>query len=155
MTALVCDRSFPDPLGVVSAGGQVVRFICGIDLSLAHSVSSVRRTSRAFYMWYRSFPDPLGIVLWCCKLVFGGRSQGIEQHCHSEPVLFPGVGISIEFWAIYRHPFVGAVIDRPPGRARTQVVTNLVYNRFCPDPLGIGGSAAGLSCAGFVLSFFP
>ena len=39
MTALVCDRSFPDPLGVVSAGGQVVRFICGIDLSLARSVS--------------------------------------------------------------------------------------------------------------------
>ena len=132
----MCSRFTPGPLGFVSAGGQVVRFICGIDLSLAHSVSSVsadkscvficgidlsltrsgrqcRRTSRAFYMWYRSFPDPLGIVLWCCKLVFGGGSQGIEQHCHSEPVLFPGVGISIEFWAIYRHPFVGAVIDRP------------------------------------------
>ena len=54
----------------------------------------------------------------------------IVRTCHSEPVLFPGVGISIEFWAIYRHPFVGAVSDRPPGRARTQVVTNLVYNCF-------------------------
>ena len=60
-----------------------------------------------------------------------------EQHCHSEPVRFPGVGISIEFRAAYRHPFVGAVIDRPPGRARTQVVTNLVYNRFCPFNFGM------------------
>ena len=48
-----------------------------------------------------------------------------------------GVGISIEFQAAYRHPFVGAVIDRPPGRARTQVVTNLVYNRFCPFNFGM------------------
>ena len=30
-------------------------------------------------------------------------SQGIEQHCHSEPVLFPGVGISIELQATHRH----------------------------------------------------
>ena len=48
-----------------------------------------------------------------------------------------GVAISIEFQAAYRHPFVGAVIDRPPGRARTQVVTNLVYNRFCPFNFGM------------------
>ena len=31
------------------------------------------------------------------------ESQGIEQHCHSEPVLFPGVGISIELQATHRH----------------------------------------------------
>ena len=30
-----------------------------------------------------------------------------QLRCHSEPVLFPGVGISIDFRAIYRHPFVG------------------------------------------------
>ena len=31
------------------------------------------------------------------------ESQGIEQHCHSEPVLFPGVGISIELQTTHRH----------------------------------------------------
>ena len=34
----------------------------------------------------RFCPAPLGIVLWCSKLEFGEGSQGIEQHCHSEPV---------------------------------------------------------------------
>ena len=38
---------------------------------------------------------------------FAEERPGIEQHCHSEPVRFPGVGIPIEFRAIYRHPFVG------------------------------------------------
>ena len=51
---------------------------------------------------------------------FAEESRRIEQHCHSEPVRFPGVGISIEFQAAYRHPFVGAVIDRPQKRAEFQ-----------------------------------
>ena len=59
----------------------------------------------------------------------------IPRHC--DKVAHTGVAIPLEFQAAHRHPFVGAVIDRPPGRARTQVVTNLVYDRFCPDPLGI------------------
>ena len=42
----------------------------------------------------RTGTDKLGI----CRAVRTG---------HSEPVRFPGVGISIEFRAIYRHPFVG------------------------------------------------
>ena len=41
------------------------------------------------------------------KLEFVEERLGIEQHCHSEPVRFPGVGIPIEFRTIYRHPFVG------------------------------------------------
>ncbi len=44
---------------------------------------------------------------------FAEEKLGIEQHCHSEPVRFPGVGSSIEFQEAYRHPSVGAVIDRP------------------------------------------
>ncbi len=44
------------------------------------------------------------------KLEFAEVSAGIEQHCHSEPVLTTFVGISIEFQAAYRHPFVGVVI---------------------------------------------
>ena len=62
-------------------------------------------------------------------------SYQITGHCHASA--HTGVAISIEFQAAYRHPFVGAVIDRPPGRARTQVVTNLVYNRFCPFNFGM------------------
>ena len=46
------------------------------------------------------------------KLEFVEVSARPEQHCHSEPVLLSGVGISIEFQAAHRHPFVGAVIDR-------------------------------------------
>ena len=42
----------------------------------------------------RTGTDKLGI----CRAVRTG---------HSEPFRFPGVGISIEFRAIYRHPFVG------------------------------------------------
>ena len=42
----------------------------------------------------RSHPEPLGIVLWYANLEFAEGSQGVEQHCHSEPVRFPGVGIS-------------------------------------------------------------
>ena len=38
---------------------------------------------------------------------FAEERPGIEQHYHSEPVRFPGVGLPIEFRAIYRHPFVG------------------------------------------------
>ena len=41
----------------------------------------------------------------------------IVRTCHSDKVAHTGVGISIEFRAIYRHPFVGAVIDRPRKRA--------------------------------------
>ena len=41
------------------------------------------------------------------------RPADFEQHSHSEPVRLSGVGISIEFQAAHRHPFVGAVIDRP------------------------------------------
>ena len=50
----------------------------------------------------RSQPDPLGIVLWYANLEFAEGSQGVEQHCHSEPVRFPGVGISIDFQAAFR-----------------------------------------------------
>ena len=34
----------------------------------------------------RSHPDPLGIVLWYANLEFAEGSQGVVQHCHSEPV---------------------------------------------------------------------
>ena len=44
-------------------------------------------------MCNRFFPDPLGIVLWYVKLEFDEERPGIEQHCHSEPVRFPGVAI--------------------------------------------------------------
>ena len=30
--------------------------------------------------------DPLGIVLWYANLEFAEGSQGVVQHCHSEPV---------------------------------------------------------------------
>ena len=37
------------------------------------------------------------------KLEFVEVSARPGQHCHSEPVRFPGVGISIEFQAAHRH----------------------------------------------------
>ena len=37
------------------------------------------------------------------KLEFAEGNQGIEQHCHSEPVRTTFVGISIEFRTAYRH----------------------------------------------------
>ena len=55
----------------------------------------------------RSHPDPLGIVLWYANLEFAEGSQGVEQHCHLRTSAPASVGISIEFRAIYRHPFVG------------------------------------------------
>ena len=61
----------------------------------------------------RQLPVPVGLTQQRGKLEFVERSARPEQHCHSEPVRTTFVGISIEFWAIYRHPFVGAVIDRP------------------------------------------
>ena len=92
---MVCFRFLPDPLGIVlwrgklefarRAGGQVVtNVICN-----------------------RFHPDPLGIVLWRYKSEFVEERRGIEQHCHFEPVRTTLVGISIEFRAVHRHPFVG------------------------------------------------
>ena len=37
-----------------------------------------------------------------------------EQHSHSEKVAHTGTGISIEFRAIHRHPFVGDGFPVPP-----------------------------------------
>ena len=39
--------------------------------------------------------------------------------------------------------YIPHINDRLPGRARSQAVTNLMCVRSCPDPLGVGGSAAG------------
>ena len=64
-------------------------------------------------------------------------SRDIEQHCHSEPVRFPGVGISIEFQAAYRHPFVGAVNDRPRKCTEFQRAFTS-YDSFSPKEIRIG-----------------
>ena len=54
---------------------------------------------------------------WAEKAGFSELSQGIEQQCHSEPVRLSGVGISIIYLTIHRHPFVGAGLDPPAKRA--------------------------------------
>ena len=84
----------------------------------------------------RSHPDPLGIVLWYANCEFVEGSAGSEQHCHSEPVRTTFVGISIEFQAAHRHPFVGAVIDRP--RKRTEFQQKFPSNgNFSPKEIRI------------------
>ena len=65
---------------------------------------------------FRSQPDPLGIVLRFGKL---GICRAVRT-CHSEPVRTTFVGISIVLQIACRHPFVGAVIDRPQKRAEFQ-----------------------------------
>ena len=85
------------------------------------------------------------------KLVFVEVSACTEQHCHSEPVRTTFVGISIEFRAIYRHPFVGDGFPVPrnsetcvgrdgkpvPYDAFTVGPRNTNFPRFCVDPIGI------------------
>ena len=73
-------------------------------------------------MCNRSFPDPLGIVLRFDKLELEEVSARPEQHCHSEPVRRLVWESPSTFRLLFVLPRRGAHLERPPGRAWTQVV---------------------------------
>ena len=67
-----------------------------------------------FCVYYFKYENMhIGFIQQSDKLGISRGKSGHRTTSHSEPVRLSGVGISIEFQAAYRHPFVGAVIDRP------------------------------------------
>ena len=73
-------------------------------------------------VYFRFLPDPFGIVLCREKLEFEEGSAGPEQHCHAEPVRTLVWESPSTFRLLFVLPRRGAHLERPPGRAWTQVV---------------------------------
>ena len=134
------------------AAGMPARMAHASAAGAAHTSASAACTAHTDHLHVIVPPDPLRPGGICFKVIFHKLIVKLEFVEGSEPratLSFrtspkTGVGISIEFQAAYRHPFVGAVIDRP--RKRTEFQQKFPSNgTFSPKKYEYGNFPAGRS----------